>query len=435
MTEASIEEKAPTREAAPAGAHPMTHYTLFILCLIATFNYIDRQVLSVLLEQIKHELGASDTAMGVLNGLAFSIVYLLAGVPLARMADRKSRRNLLSVCVAIWSGATVLCGATTSYAQLALARMGVAAGEAGANPCSQSMIADLYPREKRGTPLAIWNASTSAGIAFGLFLGGWLAQSLGWRVVFFVVGLPGLILAALLFFTTREPVRSLGGGSAEPPPLGESVKVLWRIKSYRAAILIVALAGVVGNGFMAWAPTMLIRTFDMNVGEVGMWMGTAAITGMTLGHIVAGKLSDVYGKRDPRAYFAIAAGCLLTTIPCALAFTLAPTQPTSIIAFFAFKLVNGMFLVPMYIVVLSLVPSNMRGMAALSLTLATSLLGAGIGPVVIGAVTDALAPSLGTNALRFAMSTLLVSLVVALGAVRMGMRHAQADFAEFAPDS
>jgi predicted MFS family arabinose efflux permease len=107
MTEASIEEKAPTREAAPAGAHPMTHYTLFILCLIATFNYIDRQVLSVLLEQIKHELGASDTAMGVLNGLAFSIVYLLAGVPLARMADRKSRRNLLSVCVAIWSGATV----------------------------------------------------------------------------------------------------------------------------------------------------------------------------------------------------------------------------------------------------------------------------------------------------------------------------------------
>jgi MFS family permease len=418
--------------AAPAQSRALAHYTLFILCLIGAVNYIDRMVLSIVLEQIKHDIGASDTAMGVLNGLAFSTVYLLAGIPLARLADRKSRRNILSACVATWSAATVLCGATTNYAQLALARMGVAFGEAGANPCGQSLIADLYPREKRGTPLAFWNISTSAGTAFGLLLGGWLAQSLGWRMMFVIVGLPGLVLACLLFFTTREPARSLEGGSAEPPSLGQSVLILWRLKSTRAAVMVVALAGIVGNGFMAWAPTMLIRTYDMQVGEVGIWMGTAAIVGLTAGHIVAGRMSDRYGKRDARAYFAIAGVSVILTIPSALGFTLATTQTASLAAFFMFKLVNGVFLVPMYIVVLSLVPSNLRGVAGLSLTLATGLVGAGIGPVVIGAAADAIEPHAGSDSLRFAMSLLLVSLILALAAVRMGIRHARSDFARIA---
>ena len=216
---------------------PRRHYVLFILCLVGIVNFVDRQILAILLEPIKTDLGVSDTAMGLLSGIAFSAFYVIAGIPIARMVDRGSRRNVLVGCLTVWSLATVLCGFVQNFVQLALARIGVASGEAGGGPATQSLLADLYPVSQRATVIGIWLAAQAIGIAFGLFFGGWLNTAFDWRIAFIVVGLPGLLLAVGIHLTVKDPPRGMADAGAsiappvEPPPFREAFAFAFRLRS------------------------------------------------------------------------------------------------------------------------------------------------------------------------------------------------------------
>jgi MFS family permease len=402
-------------------------YTLALLCVIGVVNYIDRQVLSVLLEDVKHDLGASDTQMGLLNGFVFASVYIIAGIPIAHIVDQGVRRNVLVVCLAGWSVATMLCGLTRNYWQLAAARMGVAAGEAGASPSSQSLIASLFPLESRGRALGFWSASNSAGIGIGLMLGGFLSHYLSWRGVFIVVGLPGLALAMLTFLTVREPPHAQTDVAV--PSFRVAARSLWSIPSYRWAILITAFASFCGSGLFGWLPSFLIRMHGMTKPEVGAWSGTAAVGALVLSHMLAGWLADRWGRRDARAYFHIAGCSTLATAPLVIAFSFVQSQEAAITLFFLLKLALGLYMVPMYTVVLSLAPATMRGLAGFSMAIAVNLAGAGLGPFFVGAMNDILAPQFGAESIRYSMALLMLPLFLAVFAATRGSRYARADFA------
>ncbi len=211
-------------------------YVLSVLVVVYIFNFIDRSILGILLEPIKQDLGASDTAMGFLGGIAFAAFYTILGIPIARMADKGVRRNVIVVCLTIWSVATALCGLAQNFVQLLFARMGVAVGEAGGSPPSHSMISDLFPADKRATALAIYALGIPIGSMIGNLGGGWINEWFDWRTAFFVVGLPGVALALFVRFTVREPPRGVAEGidvKQEAPPLMAVLKHLWELKSFR----------------------------------------------------------------------------------------------------------------------------------------------------------------------------------------------------------
>ena len=248
-------------------------YTLAILLLIFTFSNIDRHILAVLLEPIKHDLNLSDTQLGFLSGLAFAVFYSTLGIPMAMWADRRGRKNVILLAIAVWSAMTVLCGVAANFVQLALARMGVSIGEAGSSPPSNSMIADLYPPERRATAMAIFSLGINIGIFAGFLIGGWINQLYGWRVAFYVVGVPGLVLAAIGWFTLREPPRGhadgLSGVPVVAPPLGAVFRHVWQTKSIRHIIAGASLSSFVGYGGVAWTASYLIRNHGMTTGEAG----------------------------------------------------------------------------------------------------------------------------------------------------------------------
>ena len=416
--------------AAPVGWR--AHSTLLFLCLIGIVNYIDRQVLSILLEHVKHDLHASDTQMGLLNGLAFSLAYLVAGIPLARLVDRGNRRNILSACLVAWSIATAACGLAQSYANLALARMGVAAGESGASPSSQSIIADIYPREKRATALGLWSASTAIGIGSGVLAGGWLGSALPWQQVFMVVAIPGLILAVLMMLTVPEPART--DRIALQPSFAGSVRYLFSIRSYVLALTATAFFSITGSAVLAWVPTYLIRVQHMSGHQVGTSMGLTLVVAFLLSNLLSGWFADRFGGRNPAAYFKQNALATMFAIPLGGLLAFASSGGTAIAALFAFELVLSIGLVPMYVIVLSLAPSNMRGVAGFNLTIAINLVGLGLGPLLIGALNDALAPSLGVDAIRYSLIASTGALAVASGFSWWGSRVVNRDFATYALD-
>ncbi|MAK11339.1 MAG: MFS transporter, partial [Rhizobiales bacterium TMED83] len=212
------------------------HYALAILVVVYTFNFIDRQILSILLQPVKDDLGLSDTAMGMLTGFAFAAFYATLGIPIARFADRSNRRNLVAWALGIWSLMTALSGLAQNFWHLLAARIGVGIGEAGCSPPAHSMIADYYPAEQRATALGIYSLGIPLGIMFGLFAGGWINELFGWRAAFFVVGLPGILLALIVRFSLREPPRGMAEGrsdSADQPSVGETLTYLWAKKSFR----------------------------------------------------------------------------------------------------------------------------------------------------------------------------------------------------------
>jgi MFS family permease len=423
-------------EASPGGTAPpglprrAANYTLAVLCAIAVVNYIDRMVLSILLEEVKHDLGASDTQMGLLNGFVFTSVYIIAGVPIARWVDSGSRRNVLVICMVGWSVATILCGLTRNYWQLALARMGVAAGEAGAHPSSQSLIADLFPRASRSRALGFWNASNSMGIGLGLFLGGFLSNYMSWRGVFVVVGLPGLALAVLTLLTVGEPKRETGDAPA--PPFKDTIRHLAAIPSFRLAIAVTALASLCGAGMLGWLPTFFIRIHNMSVAAVGAWTGIASVGSLVAAHILAGVLADRFGREDPRAYFIIPAISVLLTAPLVVAFAFVDSQGVAIAMFFALKLTLGLHMVPVYAVALTLAPANMRGIAVFILAIGISLGGFGLGPLFVGVMNDLLAPQVGAEAIRYSMALLACPLFLAFATALWATRSARADFEKHA---
>ena len=388
------------------------HYALGILVVVYTFNFIDRQILSILLEPVKADLGLSDTAMGMLTGFAFAMFYATLGIPIARYADRSNRRNLIALALGIWSFFTALSGVAQNFWHLLAARIGVGVGEAGCSPPAHSMIADYYPAEQRATALGIYSLGIPIGIMFGLFAGGWINELFGWRMAFFVVGVPGIILALVVRFSLAEPPRGMAEGRADSgtqPGVGETLAYLWQKKSFRHMSFAAALTAFVGYGFVTWAPAFLIRSFGMGTGEIGTWFGLILGIPGGIGIVMGGWLADKFGAKDPKWYLWTTAIALILVTPFNIIVYLATDSTMALLGMIIPVLLGNFYQATTFSQTQGISELRMRAVAAGILLFIINIIGLGFGPQVVGVISDILSARYGTESLRYAL--LVCSLV------------------------
>lgn len=393
------------------------NYALGLLVLLYVVSYVDRQVLAVLIEPIKQDLGVSDTAMGLLSGLAFALFYTTAGVPIARLADRGIRRDVIVVGVVLWSAMTACCGLARSFVQLAVARVGVGIGEASLSPAAHSMISDLFPPERRATALSIFNMGGNVGVMLGFIAGGWIGETFGWRMAFMVVGLPGLAIAALARLTLAEPSRGGGDGISDDTGTPSLLEVISHLRSKRSFVhvsLACAFYAFAAYGFTIWGATFLIRVHGLSLAETGLWMGLIQGLGGGLGTYVGGHFSDRFSGRDARVLVWIPAVGGVLALPLLAIFLFAPSPAVALSGYGPAMVFSLFFVGPSYAVAQNLARPRMRAQAAALLMLTMNLIGLGIAPLVVGALNDLLADRFGADAVRY---SLLVTGATSLWAV------------------
>ena len=382
------------------------NYALGVLVVVYTFNFIDRQILSILLEPIKQDLGLSDSALGMLTGFAFALFYATLGIPIARFADRSNRRNLIAWALAIWSAMTAVSGLAQNFWHLLLARIGVGVGEAGCSPPAHSMLADYFPTENRATALGIYSLGIPFGILFGFIAGGWLNEFFGWRVAFFIVGVPGLLLAILVRFTLREPPRGMAEGRVadeEQPTIMETFRFLWSKRSFRHMAVGGGLTAFVGYGVITWVPSFLIRSYGMNTGDVGTYLGLILGIPGGIGIALGGYLADRYGARDTRWYLWIVSVALIASTPLFFGVYLSNTAFASLMFLILPILLGNFYQATTFSQTQGLVSLRMRSVAAAVLLFILNMIGLGAGPQAVGILSDVLQPSYGDESLRYAL--------------------------------
>jgi MFS family permease len=411
-------------------------YALGVLTLVYTSSHVDRQIMGIVLEPIKRDLGASDTQMGFLVGLTFALFYATLGMPIAMLADRTNRRNIVTASVTIWSGMTALCGYAGSFAQLALARIGVGIGEAGSSPPSHSIIADLFPVATRGTAMGIFALGVNVGLLIAYLGGGFLSEHWGWRATFVAVGLPGLLIALLLHFTTIEPQRGAAeravaprpnalrsggpdraglddkpGGAASsadasPPRFIEVWRFMWQNLATRHLTIGAALAGFTGYGFTLWMPTFFVRSHGLSPTEVGLVL--ALMTGVVggLGTFVAGRLADVLAARDARWRAWLVGAAKAGYVPFLVAFFWIEDLTLSLVLYTIPAFFGGFYLAPTFALVQNLVGLRMRALASSITLFILNIIGMGFGPQLVGVLSDLFAPAYGQESLRMALMVL-----------------------------
>lgn len=382
------------------------NYALGVLVVVYTFNFIDRQILSILLEPIKQDLGLSDSALGMLTGFAFALFYATLGIPIARFADRSNRRNLIAWALAIWSAMTAVSGLAQNFWHLLLARIGVGVGEAGCSPPAHSMLADYFPTENRATALGIYSLGIPFGILFGFIAGGWLNEFFGWRVAFFIVGVPGLLLAILVRFTLREPPRGMAEGRVadeEQPTIMETFRFLWSKRSFRHMAVGGGLTAFVGYGVITWVPSFLIRSYGMSTGDVGTYLGLILGIPGGIGIALGGYLADRYGARDTRWYLWIVSVALIASTPLFFGVYLSNTAFASLMFLILPILLGNFYQATTFSQTQGLVSLRMRSVAAAVLLFILNMIGLGAGPQAVGILSDILQPSYGDESLRYAL--------------------------------
>ena len=301
------------------------YYVLALLTLGYVFNFVDRQVMTILIEPIKTEFGATDTQMGLLSGLAFALFYATLGIPVARLADRWSRRNVLAISMTTWSAVTALCAMATGFWHLLLLRIGVGIGEAGGTPPSQSLLADYFPLEKRAFAQGILATAPNIGILVGLFGGAVIAEAYGWRSVFLVFGIPGVLLAILIQLTVREPLKvSVPEGQAQAG-LFAALGNIFRLPSFAHIMLGVGFTGIAGYGLGVWSPSFWFG-YDMSLVDAGLYLGLIGVFGGGLGTISSGLLVDRLARHDKRWQLWLPAIGIFLALPTQLAFLLWPVE-------------------------------------------------------------------------------------------------------------
>jgi MFS family permease len=384
------------------------NYVLGIIVVVSVFNFLDRQILSILLEPIRAEFGLTDTQIGVMSGFAFSLFYSLFSIPLARFADRHSRTFLIVWVVAVWSLMTALCGLTVGFYTLLLARICVGINEAGSSPASQSLIADYFAPEERATAMGIYSSGIYFGIMLGFLLGGWINELLGWRMAFVVVGLPGLLVALIFWLTVREPARGQSEmvlDEGEMPTLAEVFQVIWRKKSFRFMPFAMGFSAFVVYCNLIWAPSFFIRTHGMSTAEVGTWLAfTSGLFGMG-GSYFGGFIADrvVARTKDARWYMWIPAAATLLSLPFLVAVYLSPSPIQAMLIFSIVWFLGNMWIGPTFATVQGISPLRMRATSLAILILVNNIIGLGLGPLIVGVLSDAFSPTLGVESLRYAL--------------------------------
>ncbi len=391
------------------------NYTLGVLVLVFTSSHVDRQIVAILGQPIKESLAISDTQLGLLTGVMFALFYATLGMPMAMWADRRNRRNLIAFSIALWSGMTALCGMAQNYTQLLLARIGVGVGEAGSNPPSHSIIADLYGPAERATALAIFGTGVNAGIMLGFLIGGWVNEWLDWRWAFIVAGLPGLAIALVVRFTIKEPPRgyserNLGGGaSSQPdaPPFWAVARTLARNAVLRNTIIGNTLVSFFGYALVLWVPVFLVRVHEMGTGEVGTILALLVGLGGAVGTFFGGLMADRLSARHNgwRAWVVVVAYAAVLPLA-ALAF-LAESASATIALYLLPAMLAGAYIGPSFAIIQSNVPLRMRSVAAAINLFILNIIGLGLGPFSVGLISDLTADSAGIDSLRYGLLAMI----------------------------
>jgi len=385
----------------------MRNYTLAILTLVYAFNFIDRQILVIMQEAIKTDLGLSDTQLGLLSGFSFAIFYVSVGIPVAYWADRGNRRNIISYALATWSGMTALSGLAANFPQLLLARIGVGIGEAGGSPPAHSMISDMYEPKKRATALSIYTVGLYLGVVIGYGAGGLLSEAYGWRATFFIVGIPGVALALLLRMTVKEPIR----GVYEPqdldhrPTFVQTLKAVLELKSFLYIAFGCALSAFVSYGTSNFVPSLMVRYHGMSPGMIGVTLAATGGVGGMIGTFLGGYLTDKIGRTDPRWYLWLPGLTAVAAIP--LAMWAFQTDNTNLMLglYFIVSVLGTLYLAPSIAVAHRLVHPRMRAMTSAILFFILNLIGLGLGPLFVGWLSDFLRDYTGgTEQLRLALT-------------------------------
>ncbi|MEO1203600.1 MAG: MFS transporter [Pseudomonadota bacterium] len=408
------------------------HYALGILVVVYTFNFIDRQILSILLPSIKAEMLVSDMLLGLLAGGVFAVFYATLGVPIALYADRGNRRNLIALALAVWSGMTALCGLAQNFWQLAAARIGVAVGEAGCSPPAHSMISDYYPPERRATALSIYSLGIPLGIMFGLMAGGWVNEYFGWRRALLVVGLPGLLLALVVRFTVKEPPRGLSErrvANDDRPSMARTFRFLMRRRSFMHLALGAGLAAFSGYAIANWFPTYLTRSHGMTSGQIGMWLGLILGIPGGLGIFLGGYLADRIGARDSRWRMWVVVIALIAMTPFQIVAFLSDDRLMVLLMFIVPVVLGNFYQATCFAQTQNLVDLRMRGTAAALLLFIINIIGLGAGPPVAGLLSDAFNQRFGDEAMRYSLLVISMGYVWAALHLYIAGRHLPGDLA------
>jgi predicted MFS family arabinose efflux permease len=381
--------------------HARGGIVLALLLLAYIFNFLDRQILGILAQPIKAELHLSDTQFGAIGGLAFALLYSVLGIPLALLADRTRRSAVIAGSLAVWSGFTAACGLATGYWQLFLFRLGVGVGEAGGVAPSYALIADYFPPERRARALAIYSLGIPIGLASGTLLGAYIAHWVSWRAAFVTMGVAGVLLAPVMLLFVRDLPKGERAAGRQAP-LREVFPLLARKPSFWLMAFAASFSSLCGYGLALWTPSVLMRSYGLELVATGQFMASLLLIGGTIGVFGGGWLADRLGTRDVRWYARLPAIAWLITTP---AFLLAFASPSLAVAWPLLLIPNALnilWLGPVTTAVQHLAPPPMRSTASASFLLINNLIGLGAGPLLIGALSEHLKASYGLEALRYA---------------------------------
>ncbi len=388
---------------------PRAGYLLALLTLLNLLLVLDKIVLSILIEPIRAEFGLSDRELGALMGLVYALFMGAAGLPMGVLADRMNRRNLAAICLSAWSAMTLACAAAQNLWHLLLARVGVGIGEAGGGPTSISMIADTFDKNRRATAMAIFATGTQLAALVNLTFATQIEHAFGWRWTLVAAAVPGFLLAALLVLTTREPQRGRMDHNSKgaAPPLPQTLSYIWNQRSLRHLLIGATLSYVVIAGMSSWHFSFLVRTHGLRLHEVGPMLGVAIAAMGIISNLSSGFLSDYLGARDDRyRTWLISAGAVLTLFIGAWSI-LTPNPQAALWSVAVFAAVVVFWFPTVAALSQSLVEPRMRATVAGLLFLLSNLVGYGLGPIVVGWVSDVLAPTFGDHSLRYAMLSVL----------------------------
>ena len=418
----------------PAAVGWRGHGLLMLLAAVFADNFVGRQILAVMIEPIKAEFGVGDTALGLISGLAFAVVYAVLGLPAGRLVDRLPRTRLLALSCLLWALATLACGLAGSFLVLAIARMLVAVSESPTTSASLSLIADLYPPQRRSFAISCFTAAPTFSSIIGLSIGAWVVEQYGWRTGFIALGLPALVFAAILALLVREPPRGRWDLAPHPAPaarlgLGAEARQLWAFVPYRQLILAGGLTTLGSYAVAMWNTSFLVRSHGLSLQEAGMLAGVVCGTCAGVGGLFSGWLSDRLARRAAHWQLSLPIFGHLAAMSALATYLLWPSDllmhlgalpvPVAMLWCALYSFFAVWWVAPSYNLVTQLVASQRRGTAMALQTIVSTLLGVGVGPLLTGVLSDLLQPWYGQQSLRYAL--LLVSLPV-LGAVLLLLR-------------
>jgi MFS family permease len=385
------------------------NYILVLLAVIFAFSYVDRIALGMVLQSIKSSFHLSDLELGFLTGMAYALFNATFGLAIGRWADTGNRALIVTLTTALWSVMVILCGAARSFLQLLILRIGVAVGEAGCFPPAYSLIGDYFTRAERPSAMSKYTLGGSLSWFIGYFAAGWLSQRYGWRWMFVIIGIPGILLAGLAKLALREPrvqisqQQSVFRTPTRQPAVVVIMRTLWANQTYRALLLSLSVLGFFASGAVQWQPAFFMRSYGMSAGELGTWLGVIWGVGGLLGNYTGGYIASRYAAGNESlqlrvlavlyANFGIISVFIYLTHSRYIAFALLG------VGVIGATLGNG----PIYAAMQTVVPPNMRGVSVAIITLFSNLIGAGLGPLAVGALSDFLHPSLGAQSLRYAL--------------------------------